>query len=98
MEELSTHGGSLRIYACHSEDTCKPISKQVTELKVREEVAGFTKLEHYFSFSDKVKQTKFKLLDFLRWDLLTTVGKVRLLDIARKQYISYGVIAPAIVK
>ena len=65
VEELSTHGGSLRIYACHSEDTFKPISQQVKELCSREELAGFTDLQHYFSFADKVKETKFKLLDFL---------------------------------
>lgn len=65
VEELSTHGGSLRIYACHSENTDKPISQQVKELRSREELAGFSKLSHYFSFAEKVKETKFKLLDFL---------------------------------
>ena len=65
VEELSTHGGSLRIYACHSEDTSKSMSQQVKELKNREEIAGFTNLEVYFSFAEKVKETKFKLLDFL---------------------------------
>lgn len=64
VEELSTHGGSLRIYACHS-DTYKPISQQVMELRAREEVAGFTNKSYYSSFAEKVKQTKFKLLDFL---------------------------------
>ena len=65
LEELSTHGGSLRIYACHSEDTSKAITQQVKELRAREEIAGFTNLKHYFSFAEKVKETKFKLLDFL---------------------------------
>jgi SAM-dependent methyltransferase len=65
VEELSTHGGSLRIYACHAEDITKPISQRVTELRAREEMAGFTHLEHYFSFGEKVKETKFKLLEFL---------------------------------
>ncbi|BAY24507.1 C-methyltransferase [Calothrix sp. NIES-2100] len=65
VEELSTHGGSLRIYARHTEDDSKPISQQVLELKAREEAAGFTKLEYYFDFGEKVKETKRKLLDFL---------------------------------
>ncbi|BAY07959.1 class I SAM-dependent methyltransferase [Calothrix sp. NIES-2098] len=65
VEELSTHGGSLRIYARHTEDYSKPVSQQVVELKAREEVAGFTQLEYYFSFGEKVKETKRKLLDFL---------------------------------
>lgn len=65
VEELSTHGGSIRIYACHSEDTTKSITQNVKELRAREESAGFTQLEHYFSFAEKVKETKFKLLEFL---------------------------------
>ncbi|HAX78028.1 MAG TPA: SAM-dependent methyltransferase [Cyanobacteria bacterium UBA11372] len=65
VEELPTHGGSLRIYACHAEDNSKPISQRVVELKAREEAAGFTSLDCYFSFSEQVKETKRKLLDFL---------------------------------
>lgn len=65
VEELTTHGGSLRIYARHNEDSSKPISDQVSELKNREEAAGFTHLEYYFSFSEQVKETKRNLLDFL---------------------------------
>jgi hypothetical protein len=65
VEELPTHGGSLRIYARHAEDTSKPISQRVVELKAREQAAGFTSLDCYFSFSEQVKETKRKLLDFL---------------------------------
>jgi len=64
VEEIPTHGGSLRIYACHAEDS-KPISQKVSELRAREEKAGFTHLEHYFSFGEQVKQTKRQLLSFL---------------------------------
>ncbi|NHC34863.1 class I SAM-dependent methyltransferase [Scytonema millei] len=65
VEQLSTHGGSLRIYVSHAEDTSKSISQQVKALRSEEKVTGFTTLEHYFSFAQKVKETKFKLLDFL---------------------------------
>ncbi|MEH2257475.1 class I SAM-dependent methyltransferase [Nostoc sp.] len=65
VEELTTHGGSLRIYARHNEDSSKPISDQVSELKNREETAGFTRLKYYFSFGEQVKETKRNLLDFL---------------------------------
>jgi hypothetical protein len=65
VEELTSHGGSLRIYARHSEDSSKPVSHQVSELKYREEAAGFRQLESYFSFGEQVKETKRKLLDFL---------------------------------
>jgi len=65
VQELTTHGGSLRIYARHTEDNSKPLGPRVKELRAGEEGAGFTRLEHYFSFSEKVKETKRKLLDFL---------------------------------
>lgn len=65
VEELPTHGGSLRIYARHSEHSSKPVSRHAKELRAREESAGFARLESYFSFSEKVKETKRKLLEFL---------------------------------
>ena len=65
VEELSTHGGSLRIYARHAEDTAKAVSDQVHELRTREESAGFATLERYHSFAEQVNETKRKLLEFL---------------------------------
>ena len=65
VEELSTHGGSLRIYACHTEDTSKPIDKRISELRDREKNAGFRSLDHYLSFADRVRETKRNILDFL---------------------------------
>jgi SAM-dependent methyltransferase len=65
VEEIPTHGGSLRIYARHSDDTSKPVLRRVTELRAKEEAVGFGRLDHYFSFAGKVRETKRKLLDFL---------------------------------
>ena len=65
VEELPTHGGSLRVYARHAEDTSHPVAEHVRELADREERAGFTRLETYFSFDEKVKETKRKILAFL---------------------------------
>jgi len=65
VEELSTHGGSLRIYLCHEDDKEKAISERVKDLLSREEKAGLTKLEQYLSFGDQVKQTKREFLKFL---------------------------------
>src|SRR6266852_3741199 len=47
VEELPTHGGSLRIYGRHSDDTSKPVSARAMELLAREEAAGLTQLERY---------------------------------------------------
>ena len=65
VEELPTHGGSLRIYARHAEDTTKPVGSRVEELREREQSAGYSKLETYSRFAEQVKETKRKLLEFL---------------------------------
>ena len=65
VEELRTHGGSLRIYARHEQEDSRPVTLRTQELAEREEKAGFTRLETYFSFAEKVKETKRKILDFL---------------------------------
>lgn len=65
VEELSTHGGSLRVYARHAEDTSHPVTERVRELAEREDEAGFTRLETYFSFDERVKETKRNILTFL---------------------------------
>ena len=65
VEELPTHGGSLRIYARHEQNYSRPVTPRVQELAKREEKAGFTRLETYFSFADKVKESKRKILEFL---------------------------------
>ncbi|MBD1859572.1 MULTISPECIES: class I SAM-dependent methyltransferase [Leptolyngbya] len=65
VQEIPIHGGSLRIYARHTDDESKPISDRVTELLEREKTAGFDKLETYSHFTEQVKETKRKLLEFL---------------------------------
>lgn len=65
VDELPTHGGSLRIYARHAENDKLPMSSSVVELHARELEAGFTSLERYRSFGEQVKRTKRALLQFL---------------------------------
>jgi hypothetical protein len=65
VEELQTHGGSLRIYARHSSDSSKPVGQRIVELREREKRAGFTTLQHYVTFASQVEKTKRKLLAFL---------------------------------
>jgi len=65
VDELSTHGGSLRIYARHAQDASKPVSSKVTALKAREVEWGVSSLAKYQAFAEKVKQTKRKILQFL---------------------------------
>jgi SAM-dependent methyltransferase len=65
VEELPTHGGSLRIYGCHSTDATKQTSHRVSELRDLEKLAGFMTLDYYSVFAEQVKETKRKLLEFL---------------------------------
>ena len=65
VDELPTHGGSLRIYATHAENSSRVNRGRTNELLSREEASGITRTEAYFSFAEKVKETKRKLLEFL---------------------------------
>ena len=65
VEELPTHGGSLRIYGRHIEDQSKPVSRSVSQLLARERDAGMKSLGYYAHFRDRVEQTKWKILEFL---------------------------------
>lgn len=65
VQELPTHGGSLRIFAAHQEDASKVQSEAVSELRQREEKAGFLTMAPYLAFNERVAQTKRHLLQFL---------------------------------
>ncbi|HUI06217.1 MAG TPA: class I SAM-dependent methyltransferase [Verrucomicrobiae bacterium] len=65
VEELPTHGGSLRIYACDTADGSQTRSPRVDEVKAREVAAGLTRVETYATFTEKVTETKRRLLEFL---------------------------------
>ena len=65
VEELSTHGGSLRIYAQHTGRGRHAVSSRVSALREREIAAGFANLEHYQAFEERALETKRKLIDFL---------------------------------
>jgi hypothetical protein len=65
VEELPTHGGSIRIYAHHAEDTTREITDRLVELRGREADAGISTLGYYEDFESRVRETKRKLLEFL---------------------------------
>jgi SAM-dependent methyltransferase len=65
VEELTTHGGSLRVYACRTDNRACNIEPSVQRLIVGEESAGLASPEGYDGFAQQVKKTKLALLDFL---------------------------------
>ncbi|MGJ7031683.1 methyltransferase domain-containing protein [Niabella hirudinis] len=65
VEELPTHGGSLRIYAKHQEDPTKAISSRVAALIEKEQAAGLQEMAYYSGFQKKAFTIKQQLLQFL---------------------------------
>ncbi|GAB3829290.1 hypothetical protein GCM10028895_43970 [Pontibacter rugosus] len=82
VEEVPTHGGSLRIFAKHKKDDTKAISPNVEAMLQKEAAAGITTDEYYLDFQERVDAIKYELLQFL-------VDKKR----AGKKVIGYGATA-----
>jgi SAM-dependent methyltransferase len=65
VEDLPTHGGSIRIYGRHAEDSSKPELESVRRVLDRERSLGHFDLAYYDRFSERVKESKRRILDFL---------------------------------
>ncbi len=65
VEELPTHGGSLRIYGAHAGDAEKPETAAASELRTREREAGYERLDTYLGYGRRVEQDKRQILRFL---------------------------------
>ena len=65
VEEIPTHGGSLRIYAKHSADSSKTISENVAAVLKKETDKGLDTLAYYDNFQQKAFKAKIDLTDFL---------------------------------
>ena len=65
VEELPTHGGSLRIYAKHKEDNSKPIGKNVALLLEKEAAKGMKTMAYYHNFQQRALKVKMDLISFL---------------------------------
>ena len=64
VEELTTHGGSLRVHAVHDASQ-RPTSPRVTEMLAAEERASYTTLAGLAGFAPRVEATRYALLDFM---------------------------------
>jgi len=64
VEELDTHGGSLRIFARHIKNDTIPISERVSELTEKEKKFGLTNISTYTNFSEKCKAVKQSIREF----------------------------------
>jgi|SRR5438876_1618832 len=65
VDEIPTHGGSIRIYLRHAEDSSKPVSPAVVNLRNRELGAGLNRMETYAAFAKQVIESKRALLELL---------------------------------
>jgi SAM-dependent methyltransferase len=65
VEELTTHGGSLRIYGCHDDDAGKPDTERALEMRTRELGEGYERLDTYTGYRERVAADKREILAFL---------------------------------
>lgn len=65
VEHLKSHGGSLRLFIKHKEDSSKSVSENVTNLREEEIREGYKDIEMYRAFSERAKATKRNILEFL---------------------------------
>jgi 2-polyprenyl-3-methyl-5-hydroxy-6-metoxy-1,4-benzoquinol methylase len=65
LEELPTHGGSLRLFVRHDEDAAKAMTPAVAAMRALEREAGLDRAEGYRGFAGQVVETKAALLEFL---------------------------------
>jgi hypothetical protein len=65
VQELPTHGGSLRVFAGHEGDNSKKISSTIEKMLTREEKAGMNHLSYYSDFQQRVDEIKYEVLKFL---------------------------------
>jgi SAM-dependent methyltransferase len=65
IEELWTHGGSLRLYACRADSAKYPTQSSVSRIIQQEREAGLDRIDAYARFAHQVCDTKRKILTFL---------------------------------
>ena len=65
VDELPTHGGSLRIYASHAGANARETTERVAALREAEAAQGLGSLETYTRFGEQVREVKRKILEFL---------------------------------
>ena len=65
LDVIPTHGGSLRIYVRHTEDTGRPVTKAVDQIRDKEISGGMMDLETYRQFAKRATETRWNLLEFL---------------------------------
>ena len=67
VEQIPTHGGSLRIFVCHSSDPARPTMPSVDLILEHEVSFGLKDPRRYAAFDTRVRETKRRLLEFLIW-------------------------------
>lgn len=64
VEQLPTHGGSLRVFGSHADDT-RPVTPVVRDLLENERNAGLQQLSTFLSFQERAERIKLDFLAFL---------------------------------
>jgi SAM-dependent methyltransferase len=65
VDELQTHGGSLRVYAQRVDSDQHPVAKNVADLQIIEDKAGISTIDYYQGFQARAEKIKIDFLSFL---------------------------------
>jgi SAM-dependent methyltransferase len=65
VEELKSHGGSLRVFACRASCQSRTVASSVQKVMSDEVNSELDRIEGYEDFAQRVKEAKFELVDFL---------------------------------
>lgn len=65
VDRIPTHGGSLRIYACHADFDGHETTTRISDLETTEKAAGLDRVDGYRAYPEQVQRTKRRLLKFL---------------------------------
>jgi len=65
VQELTTHGGSLRVFLKHKNDTSRDVESSVANLVEEEKRLRVNHLSYYSSFQEKINQIKYNFIHFL---------------------------------
>lgn len=65
VDEITTHGGSLRLYACHADNSTLAVAPNVERVLAAERGAGLDRNEPYRAFGMRAVEVKCGLLEFL---------------------------------
>jgi SAM-dependent methyltransferase len=65
IEELPTHGGSLRVYVQRTDALSQTVNRRVSQILEAEDISGVRTVKFYHDFQSRINQIKYEFIQFL---------------------------------